>query len=47
MCKGENDPDTTKQVGTYTYIARSIGGIIGGNDLYLLTEQFEINGCLL
>lgn len=47
VCKGENDPDTTKHVGTYTYIAGPIGGIIGGNELYLLTEQFEINGCLL
>lgn len=47
VCEGENKPDLTQNVGTYAYIAGPVGGISGGNDLYLLTEQFEINGCVL
>ena len=47
VCEGENNPDLTQNVGTYAYTAGPVGGISGGNDLYLLTEQFEINGCVL
>ena len=47
VCKGENNPDLTKQVGTYAFTAGPVGGITGGNSLYLSTEQLEINGCIL
>lgn len=47
VCEGENNPDLNQKVGAYAYTAGPIGGIYGGNALYLLTEQFEINGCVL
>ena len=47
VCESENNPDTSKQVGTYAFTAGPVGGITGGNSLYLSTEQLEINGCIL
>jgi len=48
VCKGDNDPDLTQQVGTASFIAGPIGATNGANNqLYLVTEQFDINGCIL
>ena len=46
VCKDDNVPDVTQPVGTYSFVQGSLAAT-GSNDLVMVTEQFEINGCIL
>lgn len=45
-CKSQNVPDLTKQVSTLSFTGGAFDGL-NNNNLYLLMEQLEINGCIL
>ena len=45
-CSDDLTPDLDKRVGTYSFIAGP-SATVNGNDLILVTEQFDINGCIL